>query len=740
MNLTKVTVENFRLLKDFSIDVESELSLVVGKNNTGKTSLLSVLDKFLSSTNNSHFSYDDFNIDFRTEFQKVISGQQQPPESYSPAIVLKLYIKYDENDDLSNINEVMMDLDDDINMVVLRYEYSVNTTIGEITRKFNDFIATQLKKEEKDTGNMDERDSKELTDKERLDFAHKFLTENHSKLFSVKIFSVALKPQAAGGEDKLKAQDHLFVEDDSDVLELSTRRDVLRKILNFKYISAKRSVTNKDTNKTLSVQAASIYDKIVSNNGESEAVEMFKDQLQSTDALLTQAYDKIFKQCLNKIKTFGGIKANESILQICSTLQHRDLLKGNTTVTYDHCGNQLPEHYNGLGYMNLISIIFEIEIMLYEFQRSSAESPADLNLLFIEEPEAHTHPQMQYIFIKNIKELLKSGIEKDGTVHRLQYFITTHSSHIVSQSDFNDIKYLKKENECVEARNLRELQQLFKKSKIEDSAYRFLVQYLTLNKAELFFADKAILIEGDTERILLPAMMKKIDLTQLHVLPKEHDRVPLLSQNISIVEVGANSKTFSEFFQFIGLEKCLIITDLDSCEQVVNGQRKDGEPKYTSKASPVADGIETSNASLNYFFADDVDDFDSFKKQSFDDGIFTDNGMSWHKDENGWLAVTYQKEEEGYQARSFEDAFFHLNRELFEKKDDSDEEVKIFHSLKPTYLKKFREEKITVYEFAECGVDKKSALAIDILMNSDDDFSNWEIPAYIKEGLIWIQK
>jgi putative ATP-dependent endonuclease of OLD family len=59
--------------------------------------------------------------------------------------------------------------------------------------------------------------------------------------------------------------------------------------------------------------------------------------------------------------------------------------------------------------------------------------------------------------------------------------------------------------------------------------YKFLKQYLTLHRAELFFADKAIFVEGDTERILLPAMMKKID--------QEKPDNPLLSQNISIIEV-----------------------------------------------------------------------------------------------------------------------------------------------------------------------------------------------------------
>lgn len=48
-----------------------------------------------------------------------------------------------------------------------------------------------------------------------------------------------------------------------------------------------------------------------------------------------------------------------------------------------------------------------------------------------------------------------------------------------------------------------------------------------------------ILIEGDTERILIPAMMKKID-------QEFTDGVPLLSQNISIIEVGAYSQVFDQ--------------------------------------------------------------------------------------------------------------------------------------------------------------------------------------------------
>ena len=37
MKIKEIKVENYRLLKDFSIDLEDDLSLVIGKNNTGNS-------------------------------------------------------------------------------------------------------------------------------------------------------------------------------------------------------------------------------------------------------------------------------------------------------------------------------------------------------------------------------------------------------------------------------------------------------------------------------------------------------------------------------------------------------------------------------------------------------------------------------------------------------------------------------------------------------------------------------
>lgn len=71
MYLSKITVRNFRLLKNFSIDLEQDLSLVIGKNNSGKTSLLYLLDKVLHwREKGGSIHIDDFNLDFKNLWLK----------------------------------------------------------------------------------------------------------------------------------------------------------------------------------------------------------------------------------------------------------------------------------------------------------------------------------------------------------------------------------------------------------------------------------------------------------------------------------------------------------------------------------------------------------------------------------------------------------------------------------------------------------------------------------------------
>ena len=101
-----------------------------------------------------------------------------------------------------------------------------------------------------------------------------------------------------------------------------------------------------------------------------------------------------------------------------------------------------------------------------------------------------------------------------------------------------------------------------------------------------------------------------------------------------------------------------------------------------------------------------------------------------------------------YNARSFEDAFFHINKKLFTELDEDDYEKKIqkcaetFQGLKNIELF-FDNKKIVLIWQKDC-VNKKPSLAMDILLNSksddENDFINWQVPQYIREGLEWLQK
>lgn len=259
--------------------------------------------------------------------------------------------------------------------------------------------------------------------------------------------------------------------------------------------------------------------------------------------------------------------------------------------------------------------------------------------------------------------------------------------------------------------------------------YTFLKHYLTLNRSELFFADKAIFIEGDTERILIPTMMKKLDQEE----PLVNGEIPLTQQNISIVEVGAYSHVFGKFINFIGLKKALVITDLDVCENT--GHRK--KSRYIKGTNQ----ITSNNAIKNYFIEEK--DIDALLSLSPTDKIFSWDveNKRWKTDPEGNMRVYFQEKEDDYQARSFEDGFIHINQSFIREN-----KAKII-GLNPKKVEAYLgdgENAGDAYWLADEGIESKATFAVEIIYLShkegEKDFCGWKIPLYIKEGLLWIRK
>jgi len=687
MILKKMKVKNFRLLKNFELDFKDELSLVIGKNNCGKTSALIILDKMLNS---SKVMWEDINLEYQKElYQKIIGFDISEQEKVAPleAVKLQLFIEYNDNDSYTNIQRFMMDLNPDNNTIVL--EFISLIPIKKVLR-LKDII-------------------NEKNFKDFMPFS-KFISKNFSIFFETKRYS-------RGFDVELNqiTQDRSEEIDDKDI----------QKVIKVVGIRADRAVSNDDRNHVLSGLTGKYFSSYKAAKSESELIfTELEKKLEEADKDLYKIYNGeksesgksingIFSNVINVIKTYGGAE-NGIDIAIESSISEKNLLSDNTNLSYRQGGDcSLPETYNGLGYLNLIGILFEIETKIQEL----FEQPADINLLYIEEPEAHTHPQLQYVFIRNIKRHIKAHRKKlENENKQLQILITSHSSHIVSECNFDDIIYLKKNENMVIAKSFSSLKEEYGGD--EQKGFKFVKQYLTINRSELFFADKAICIEGDTERILMSMMMHKIDNKE----EPEENIIPLLSQNISVIEVGAHSHIFIPLFEFLGI-KVLIITDIDAATKNNNGRYVKSHPQEAKY---------TSNASIKDFFKDTCldgsnNEFEELLKKT-PEGKIKNN-----------IRIAYQiPETDGeYQASSFEDAFIALNKDFILKNKEGLCEYGA--------LKDFSNDEIEngdYYNFALNNVKKKSAFASSLLYFNDEngeEDEKWAVPHYIEEGLLWIR-
>ncbi len=156
----------------------------------------------------------------------------------------------------------------------------------------------------------------------------------------------------------------------------------------------------------------------------------------------------------------------------------------------------------GLGSQNLLYISAEL-LLLKKLEYSG------LKLALIEEIEAHLHPQTQIRLIEAIQEI--------GDDHDIQFILTSHSPNLASK--------VKLENLIV-CRNGQTYPMGDKYTQLDKGDYLFLERFLDSTKANLFFANGVILVEGDAENILIPTLAK--------LMGKD-----LSKYGISIVNVGS---------------------------------------------------------------------------------------------------------------------------------------------------------------------------------------------------------
>lgn len=514
MHISKLAIKNYRNFgdKEFEIPLRPT-TLIIGENNIGKSNLVEAIGLIISQDitmfKKRILDVEDINYKTKLDFKKNISALTKGTEDFSDVIFPEVKVEIV----LENMSEEQLAVAGD-------WFFEESLTKAKITYLFRPrsrfdkakWINEQIEALEKLKEKFKDGEYKPY---EYIDFP----IEQYEYI----IF---------GGDNESNKCDQYYL------------RMLKYEVLDALRDAKKQLVANGDYK---------LLYRILTQNYENDfsdirrTLETLNSHIQENDKLMKISKD--ITEYLKKVLLSGPesedvINFSFSAPEVNEVLKKLSLVYGRDPISIER---------NGLGKNNLLYISI---ILSHLTSKMDDNNELIFRVIGIEEPEAHLHPHLQKHLSNSIKEIGEIKDDDGVSEVKTQLLMTSHSTHIATSVNIEDIVILYRDNSVLEHHYVTTG---FGKKAKDRKHLMYLKKYLDATNSCMFYARRIILVEGISEQILIPALFNM------------HTGKTLESMGISIVNVnGVAFKHFLEVVKNGYFIKCGVITDKDAGKKTEN--------------------------------------------------------------------------------------------------------------------------------------------------------------------------
>lgn len=736
MKIKFIDIQNFRKLKNCRLELSGKETVFVGANNSGKTSAMDMLIKFLIKSRRKELATTDFTLSnwysinsFGKSWVSGISVGEGASDWHKVCPALDVWLEVQEKE-VYRVCHLIPTLSWKHGLLGVRLCFEPK----KITELKSDFMAEYIAAQDvlsQVPPSGDVPNTLTIWPRDLRDFLDKS-GKLHS-YFTIKAYLLDPSEVDLEGEEQAPQEIKKQVSLEVEPFDGLFRIDLIEAQRGFSDANSELSNSFGAGRGNLSQQLKKYYQKHLDPSESPDVEDLIALQSidQAKNTFDTKLRDRLHS-AISEIENIGYPGFSDPTISLTSKINPIDSLDHDTAIQFDLFKSvveglenlRLPEKLNGLGYKNLISMIFALLSFRDGYMRLGKAAPIagepiePLHLVLIEEPEAHLHAQVQQVFInKAYKVLRKHPLLGDNLEFNTQLIVSTHSSYLAHEVDFENLRYFRRNravsNNDTPTAKIVNLRSTFGGRASETAKY--VARYLKTTHCDLFFANGVILVEGAAERMLVPSFIKR-----------KFEK--LSTSYISILEInGAHAHRLKPLLEKLGIFT-LIISDLDS-----KGKEKNGKGDDVYRKAPPTLGEEqiTDNTTLQQWIPK-ITEIDRLVELEGKHKISGVTRVAYQQA----MDVVNEDWEGGKKLKvipyTFEDALVFSNIDTFKGLVNTTGMLKkMVQSLSVDNLDVAR---MSMFEQLQ---GEKAKMALDILFDVDPE--KLKIPEYIAEGLSWLE-